>query len=117
MTAKNGQGNGEAMGAQPRVDEHGHLRDFHSWSAPWASAQAQADGIVLGPDHWQVIEVLRAYYLEYEIAPPIRALVNLLRQRFGDERFASRELYRLFPGGPARQACRYAGLPKPVSCI
>jgi tRNA 2-thiouridine synthesizing protein E len=47
----------------------------------------------------------------------MRLLVRELAQRLGAEKGQSRYLYRLFPEGPAKQACRYAGLPKPVSCI
>jgi tRNA 2-thiouridine synthesizing protein E len=101
----------------PEVDEHGHLRQASEWSREVALAMARADGIELSPEHWQVIEVLRDYYAEYEIAPPMRALVRLLRERLNDSAWGSRELYRLFPEGPARQGSRYAGLPKPVSCI
>ena len=65
----------------------------------------------------RVISVLRGYYEKFEIAPPMRALVAILREELGRPELESRELYRLFPGGPAKQGCRYAGLPKPVSCI
>ena len=47
----------------------------------------------------------------------MRLLVRELAGRIGAERGSSRQLYRLFPQGPARQACRYAGLPRPLSCI
>jgi TusE/DsrC/DsvC family sulfur relay protein len=98
-------------------DGDGHLRDFAAWTPAWAEEQARADGLELTADHWQVIQVLRGYYEDFEIAPPIRALIEILRERLQDARFSSRELYRLFPEGPSKQACRYAGLPRPVSCI
>jgi tRNA 2-thiouridine synthesizing protein E len=106
-----------SRGGLPELDEHGHLRRASEWSREVARAMAWADGIELSQAHWQVIEVLRDYYTEYEIAPPMRALVKILRARLNDSEWGSRELYRLFPEGPARQGCRYAGLPKPVSCI
>lgn len=105
---------GERM---PELDEHGHLRDSTLWTRELAVAMARADGVGLSAAHWQVIDVLRAYYAEYEITPPMRALVRILREQLGEAAFGSRELYRLFPEGPARQGSRYAGLPKPVSCI
>ena len=108
-----------SSGEHPAVslDEHGHLRDFGAWTPAIAEYMARADDIELTEAHWQVIHVLRDYYAEYEIAPPMRALINILRERLQDPRLASRSLYRLFPQGPAKQGCRYAGLPKPVSCI
>jgi tRNA 2-thiouridine synthesizing protein E len=78
---------------------------------------AAADGIELGDDHWAVLELMRSYYGQYEIEPPMRALVRLARERLGADKGSSRYLYRLFPDGPGTQGCRYAGLPRPVSCV
>jgi tRNA 2-thiouridine synthesizing protein E len=47
----------------------------------------------------------------------MRALVRLTAARLGEARGTSRYLYRLFPDGPGTQACRYAGLPRPASCV
>lgn len=106
-----------ADGQRVELDENGYLLDWSLWVPGVATAMATAEGLSLGDDHWQIIDILRDYYHSYEIAPPMRALIKLLRQRLGDDRFGSRQLYRLFPEGPAKQACRYAGLPRPVSCI
>jgi tRNA 2-thiouridine synthesizing protein E len=104
-------------GRQVAVDDKGYLLDWLSWSPEVAVAMAAADGIELSPDHWLVLRLFRAYFEEYEIEPPMRALVRLLRERLGEDKASSRYLYRLFPDGPGTQACRYAGLPRPVSCI
>jgi tRNA 2-thiouridine synthesizing protein E len=106
-----------ADGSRLALDADGCLEDWTGWNREVAERMAAADGVHLGPAHWRVIEVLREYYETYEIAPPMRALVRLLRERGAGEGYGSRELYRLFPQGPAKQACRYAGLPRPVSCI
>jgi tRNA 2-thiouridine synthesizing protein E len=71
----------------------------------------------LTEDHWQVLQLFRQYFMEYEIEPPMRALVRMVREQMGEDKGNSRFLYRLFPKGPVTQACRYAGLPRPVSCI
>ena len=78
---------------------------------------AERDGIRLDADHWAILEIFREYFESYEIEPPMRALVKLSRARLGDDRGNSRYLYRLFPDGPGIQACRYAGLPRPLSCV
>ncbi len=104
-------------GRRLALDAEGYLADWTQWSREAATAFALEDEVELGADHWAVIDLLRDYYAEYEIAPPMRALLKLLRARLGDEALDSRRLYRLFPQGPAKQACRYAGLPRPVSCI
>ena len=99
------------------VDERGYLLDPGAWSPRVAEAMAAADGIELGEDHWAVLEIFREYYDSYEIEPPMRALVQRVRDRLGEEKGNSRYLYRLFPDGPGTQACRYAGLPRPLSCV
>jgi len=99
------------------TDRQGYLLDPQDWDREVATVMAAADQIELGEQHWEIIEFLRAYYFEYAMAPPMRLLVKAVASRLGEERGNSRYLYRLFPEGPAKQACRYAGLPKPVSCI
>jgi len=99
------------------LDEQGYLEDWTTWSEEVADAFARRDGIELGDDHRVVIDLLREFYRDYEISPPMRGLLKMLRQRLNDDAMDSRRLYRLFPEGPAKQACRYAGLPRPVSCI
>lgn len=99
------------------LDEQGYLVDWQDWTEDLAGRFADADGITLTDEHWAVLRLLRDYYGEFGIAPPMRALLKLARERLGDDWSDSRRLYQLFPDGPAKQACRYAGLPKPVSCI
>jgi tRNA 2-thiouridine synthesizing protein E len=104
-------------GASLPLDEKGYLLDWRAWTPEVAQIMAAADGVELGDDHWQVLAMFREYFEKYEIEPPMRALVRLVRERLGGDRGNSRYLYRLFPDGPGTQACRYAGLPRPVSCI
>lgn len=106
-----------ADGSRMATDENGYLEDWQAWTPGVADAMARADGIRLSGAHWKVLEALREYYAAYEIAPPMRALLRILQQRLDEQELGSRQLYRLFPEGPAKQACRYAGLPKPVSCV
>ena len=101
----------------PPVDEKGYLLDWRDWTPEVARAMAAADGIELDDDHWAVLEIFRDYFAEHEIEPPMRALVRLTAARLGEAKGNSRYLYRLFPDGPGMQACRYAGLPRPASCI
>jgi tRNA 2-thiouridine synthesizing protein E len=104
-------------GEKVAVDEKGYLLDWLSWSPAVADTMAAADGVELTEDHRQVIQLFREYFEQYEVEPPMRALVRLVRERLGETKGSSRYLYRLFPDGPGTQACRYAGLPRPVSCI
>jgi len=99
------------------VDEKGYLLDPSVWERSVAEHMAKHDGVDLTEDHFAVIDIFRDYFRQYEIEPPMRALVKLVAERMGEEKGSSRFLYRLFPEGPTIQACRYAGLPRPLSCI
>lgn len=104
-------------GKEVPLDPRGYLLDRTSWSPAMAIEMARQDGISLDSAHWEIINFMRGYYESYALAPPMRLLVREIARQFGPDKGSSRYLYRLFPDGPAKQACRYAGLPKPVSCI
>lgn len=99
------------------TDHEGYLINRQDWSRELAIELACADGIDLHDAHWEVILFLQEYYDNYEIAPAIRILTKQIGKRFGKEKGNSKYLYELFPRGPAKQACRYAGLPKPTGCV
>lgn len=106
-----------ADGSRLELDEKGYLLDPTQWTEEVSHLMAAVDGLQLGPDHWVVLRIFRDYFDRFEIDPPMRALVKATREQLGEDKGTSRYLYRLFPKGPATQACRYAGLPRPVSCI
>lgn len=99
------------------VDEEGYLVNLADWSEEVANAMAAEDNLTLTENHWEVINFLRDYYAEYQVAPAIRVLTKAIGKKLGPEKGNSKYLYELFPYGPAKQACRYAGLPKPTGCI
>ena len=107
----------EFDGRTIETDERGYLRRLDDWSEALATELARRDGLALESAHWDVLRFLRGYYAEFQMAPAMRLLVRELSAKLGADAGSSRTLYRLFPDGPAKQACRYAGLPKPVSCI
>ncbi|MBA2408477.1 MAG: TusE/DsrC/DsvC family sulfur relay protein [Gammaproteobacteria bacterium] len=99
------------------TDPEGYLKEIDAWTPAVAHAMAVHDDVTLTEAHWEVIHFLRGYYYEYGIAPSVRVLVRAVGERLGPDKAKSAYLYRLFPEGPARQACRYAGLPKPTGCV
>ncbi len=101
----------------PFETRNGYLADFHAWAPDFAWSQADIDGLTLTDAHWELLYFLRAYFIEFDSAPPMRMLTKAVAARLGREKGSSLYLYQLFPDGPAKQACRYAGLPKPISCI
>jgi tRNA 2-thiouridine synthesizing protein E len=64
-----------------------------------------------------VINFLREYFDEYKFAPAVRVLTKAIAKKLGNDKGNSRYLYSLFPYGPAKQGCRFAGLPKPTGCV
>jgi tRNA 2-thiouridine synthesizing protein E len=72
---------------------------------------------VLTDNHWEVINFLREYYNEYQIAPAVRVLTKAIGKQFGEGKGQQQVPYDLLPYGPAKQACKIAGLPKPTGCV
>jgi tRNA 2-thiouridine synthesizing protein E len=107
----------ELDGKSYETDEEGYLVNLGDWNDALASAMAREDGAELDSNHWEVINFLRDYYEEYQIAPAVRILTKAIGKRMGKEKGTSKYLYELFPYGPAKQACKYAGLPKPTGCV
>lgn len=96
---------------KPELDEKGYLSDPATWTRDVALDLAAADGIESLTDaHWQIITFLRAYQLEHGVAPMIRVLCK-------GTGYSLQQIYDLFPKGPAKGACRVAGLPRPDSCV
>jgi tRNA 2-thiouridine synthesizing protein E len=104
-------------GKEIETDNDGYLKESSQWSEALAVAIAEKEAITLSPEHWEVVRFVREFYLEYNTSPAIRMLVKAMANKFGEEKGNSRYLYRLFPKGPAKQATKIAGLPKPVKCI
>ena len=107
----------EVNGKSYETDEEGYLANLTDWNEDLANAMAQADGAELDSNHWEVINFLREYYDEYQIAPAVRVLTKAIGKKLGPDKGNSKYLYELFPYGPAKQACKYAGLPKPTGCV
>ncbi|MGC9292079.1 MAG: TusE/DsrC/DsvC family sulfur relay protein [Acidobacteriaceae bacterium] len=101
----------EANGHVYDVDEDGFLEDPSVWSEETAKDFMSTEGITeLTEKHWKVIKMLRDYYLQFGIAPMVRKVCK-------DTGFKLGEIYELFPSGPAKGACKLAGLPKPTGCV
>jgi tRNA 2-thiouridine synthesizing protein E len=107
----------EVNGKTLETDEEGYLADLNQWEPEVATMMAKADDTDLSSAHWEVINFLREYYEEYQIAPAVRVLTKAIGKKLGKDKGNSKYLYELFPYGPAKQACKYAGLPKPTGCV
>ena len=102
---------------QVPLDKNGYLQNVQDWQPEMVPLLAESENIELTENHWEVIWFVRNFYLEFNTSPAIRALVNAMKQKLGEDKGNSRYLHRLFPKGAAKQATKLAGLPKPAKCL
>ena len=98
-------------------DGEGFLRELSDWNPAVAEQIAAADDLVLTPAHWEVLELLRSYYQEFDASPAMRPLVKYCALKIGTDKGRSIYLMSLFPGSPAKLGSKIAGLPKPDNCL
>ncbi len=99
-------------GKEMEIDEDGFIQDPDLWNEQVARelAAKEEDIAEMTEEHWNVVNYLRKYYLEFKIAPMIRKLCK-------ETKCPLNRMYELFPSGPAKGACKVAGLPKPTGCV
>ncbi len=107
----------EINGTTYETDEEGYLVNLSEWNEQLADIIAKTENVEMTPSHWEVVNFLRDYYSEYQIAPAVRVLTKAIGKQLGPDKGNSKYLYELFPYGPAKQACKIAGLPKPTGCV
>ncbi len=101
----------EVDGKQIELDEDGFVVNPGEWIDAVAISFAQSEGIKeLTRDHWKIINYLRDYYKQFQVAPMVRKMCK-------ETGFSLKQIYELFPSGPAKGACKLAGLPKPTGCV
>ena len=102
----------EVNGKKLELNEEGFLLNPQEWDNAAAEALAQTqEGLEhLSEEHWAVINFIRNHYLETTMAPMVRSVCK-------STGFPLRRIYELFPSGPAKGACKLAGLPKPDGCV
>jgi dissimilatory sulfite reductase related protein len=98
-------------GKEMEIDEDGFVQEPDKWDKAVAEDIARTEeAYPMDEDRWKVVNYLRDYFIEYGIAPPVRMVTR-------ETGFDLKTIYKLFPGGPAKGACKIAGLPKPTGCV
>jgi TusE/DsrC/DsvC family sulfur relay protein len=94
------------------LNEDGFMQKPDEWNETVALALAKAEEGLdeLSEEHWKVIHYIREYYLEKNLAPMVRKVCK-------NSGFSLKHIFELFPSGPAKGACKLAGLPKPDGCV
>ena len=101
----------EVNGNTVELDEDGFIVDPNLWNEDIARAFATNEGInELTDAHRKVIQYLRNYYKQFQVAPMVRKMCKETGNTL-------KTMYQLFPSGPAKGACKLAGLPKPTGCV
>lgn len=107
----------EYNGHQIETDAEGYLLHFDQWEKGMIEILAKEEGIEITEAHLEVIFFVRAFYEEFNTSPAIRMLVKAMEKEHGPEKGNSKYLFKLFRKGPAKQATKLAGLPKPAKCL
>ena len=93
------------------VDDDGFLQEPELWNEDVALDLALSEGITeLTAEHWQLIHYIRKYFYSYGVAPMVRKVCR-------DNKMDLDHIYKLFRSGPAKGACKVAGLAKPTGCV
>lgn len=102
----------DVKGKHIELNEEGFMLNPKEWDENIALALAQVEeGLSeLSEDHWAVINYIREYFLEKDLAPMVRKICKATG-------FPLKRIFELFPSGPAKGACKLAGLPKPDGCV
>jgi tRNA 2-thiouridine synthesizing protein E len=101
----------EVDGKNIAFDKDGFMSDPQLWDQRVACAIATEEGIAdMSDKHWAIVNFIRGYWQQHDLAPPVRLICKEVGVNV-------REIYKLFTSGPARGACRVAGLPKPDGCV
>ncbi len=95
-------------------DTEGYLFRPEDWDETVASVIANEEGIELTDPYWPVLEYMRKFFSEHDIAPDVRHLIRHLATENGwSKKEAKKHVFKLFPYGYVKQACKIAGMKKP----
>lgn len=101
----------ELGGRRFLVDQEGFLQQPEIWDDEVARLFATTEGIAeMNEQQWAIVRYIREYWVEHKTAPMIRKLCQATDVNL-------RTVFKLFPSGPAKGACKVAGLPKPEGCV
>ncbi|WWO95471.1 MAG: TusE/DsrC/DsvC family sulfur relay protein [Candidatus Dasytiphilus stammeri] len=98
-------------------DSEGYLINYSDWNKIIANQLALEENLNMNEKHWEIILLVRNFYLKFNMVPTMRMLVKTIEKQYGAKKANSRYLFQLFPKGLARQVTKIAGIPKPVKCL
>lgn len=100
--------------AQQLCDVDGYIVDPEDWDDNLAQTLAEEEGLELTEDHWPIVHFMREYWEQHKIAPDVRHVIkHLVENNSYDKKLAKQHLFKLFPYGYVKQACKIAGMKRP----
>ena len=99
------------------TDAEGYLVNLADWNPRVAELIAHNEGLVLTPAHWEIIDLVRRFYAEFDLSPAMRPMVKYTTNHLGPDKGKSIYLLSLFPGSPPKLVAKIAGLPRPANCL
>lgn len=99
------------------TDNEGYLLNTDDWSPELAAVIASGENMELTDDRLEVVHFVREHFEERECIPELRTLLKALRERHGQEKATRKYVYGLFPYGYGQQACKIAGMRKPLKLL
>ena len=103
--------------AIPETDNEGYLLDPADWNEDIAQAIAKAENIHMTESHWEIVYFVRDYFEFHQCVPENRTLLKTLRERHGKDIATRKYIHTLYPYGFGQQACKIAGMRKPLKLL
>ena len=107
----------EVNGKTIELDDEGYLLDPGDWSMEVAEALASEESMELTDERLEIVHFVREHFEESECIPEMRRLLQTLRERHGKDIATRKYVYQLFPYGYGQQACKIAGMRKPLKLL
>jgi tRNA 2-thiouridine synthesizing protein E len=99
------------------IDNEGYLLNTEDWSPELAAVIARDENLELTDDRLEIVNFVRTHFEERETIPELRTLLKALRERHGKDKATRKYVYNLFPYGYGQQACKIAGMRKPLKLL
>jgi tRNA 2-thiouridine synthesizing protein E len=109
--------NARLNGTGIEIDNEGYLLNTEDWSPELAAVIARDENLELTDDRLEIVNFVRTHFEERETIPELRTLLKALRERHGKDKATRKYVYNLFPYGYGQQACKIAGMRKPLKLL
>jgi len=104
-------------GKEVEVDNEGYLLDPSLWDDSVAEQVAASLSLEMNEDRWEIVRIVRDYFEQTTCVPELRTVLKTLKEKFGKEKATRKHVYYLFPYGYGQQACKIAGMRKPLKVL